>query len=127
MNKKILIVEDEMEIAKLFCEIFEGLENYETIYAVDGRQALIYARANKPDLLLLDIQLPDLTGYEVCRLIKVDPALSNTKILMISGLAPDSDWLKALEIGVDDCIAKPFCSSLLIEKIDGLLRSNQER
>ena len=123
MKKKILIVEDEEEIAGLFCEIFEDLENYETIYAVDGRQALIYARANKPDVVLLDIQLPDLNGYEVCRLIKEDSALSNTKILMISGLTPDPDCMKALEAGADDCIAKPFSSGLLLKRIEGLLGS----
>jgi two-component system alkaline phosphatase synthesis response regulator PhoP len=125
MIKKILVVEDEEDIVGLLCAIFSDFVNYETLYVTDGQQALNIARVNNPDIILLDIQLLELTGYEVCRLVKSDPALSHTKVLMLSGMTQDSDWLKAQEAGADDFIAKPFSSIALLEKVEELLRSNE--
>jgi CheY-like chemotaxis protein len=89
--KKILIVEDEKHIIELLCAIFDGLANYRTIYARDGQEALKLARINAPDIILLDIYLPELDGYEVCRFVKSDPTMSHTKVLMISVV-----WRKTL-------------------------------
>jgi two-component system alkaline phosphatase synthesis response regulator PhoP len=125
MIKKILEVEDEEDIVGLLCAIFSDFVNYETLYVTDGQQALNIARVNNPDIILLDIQLLELTGYEVCRLVKSVPALSHTKVLMLSGMTQDSDWLKAQEAGADDFIAKPFSSIALLEKVEELLRSNE--
>jgi len=122
--KKILIVEDEKHIIELLCTIFDGLANYRTIYARDGQEALKLARINAPDIILLDIYLPELDGYEVCRFVKSDPTMSHTKVLMISGMAQNSDLLKAQEAGADDYITKPFISTALIEKVEALLGSN---
>jgi DNA-binding response OmpR family regulator len=101
--------------------------NYQTFYAKDGREAINIARANHPDVILLDIQLPDMTGYEVCKKVKSDPALLHTKVIILSGMAQNTDWLKALEAGADDYITKPFSSITLCEKVDELLRSNQKK
>lgn len=125
MIKKILIVEDEEDIVGLLCAIFGDFANYETLYAKDGQEALNITRDNNPDIILLDIQLPELTGYEVCRLVKSDPALSHTKVLILSGRPQDSDCLKAREAGADDCISKPFSSIALFEKVEELLRNNE--
>ena len=124
MTKKILIVEDEEDIVELLDAIFSDLVNYEILYAKDGQEALNIARVNNPDIILLDIQLPELTGYEVCKLVKSDPAMSHTKVLMLSGMTQNSDWLKAQEAGADDYIAKPFSSIALLEKVEELLRSD---
>lgn len=125
MTKKILIAEDEEDIVELLCTIFDGLVDCEIFYAKDGEEALDIARVNNPDIILLDIQLPRLNGYEVCKLVKSDPAMTQTKVLMLSGMVQNSDRLKAHEAGADDYIKKPFSSTELVEKVEKLLRSNK--
>jgi DNA-binding response OmpR family regulator len=125
MIKKILIVEDEEDIVELLMVVFSDLANYTILYAKDGQEAINIARANNPDIILLDIQLPDMTGYEVCSKVKSDPAILHTKVIILSGMTQYSDWLKALETGADDYIAKPFNPITLCEKVEELLRSNQ--
>jgi two-component system cell cycle response regulator len=124
MTKKILIVEDEEDIVELLQAMFSDLANYQTLYAKDGREAINIARANHPDIILLDIQLPDMTGYEVCKKVKSDPVIPHTRVIILSGMTQNSDWLKAMETGADDYITKPFSSVKLFAKVDELLRSN---
>jgi DNA-binding response OmpR family regulator len=124
MTKKILIVEDEEDIIELLSAVFDDLSDYKVLYARDGEEALKIARLDSPDVILLDIQLPKLNGYKICKLIKSDPAMSLAKVLMLSGMAQTSDWLKAQEAGADDYIVKPFSSAALVEKVEELLRSN---
>ena len=124
MTKKILIVEDEEDILDLLSTIFDDHANYESLYARDGEEALRITRADNPDIILLDIQLPKLNGHEVCKSVKSDPATSRTKVLILSGMAQKSDWLKAREAGADDYVSKPFGSNALVEKVEALLRSN---
>ncbi len=124
VTKKILIVEDEEDIIELLSAIFGDLGDYKVLYARDGEEALKIARVDNPDVILLDIQLPKLNGYKICKLIKSDPAMNHIKVLMLSGMAQNSDWLKAQETGADGYIVKPFSSTALIEKLEELLRSN---
>ena len=124
MTKKILIVEDEEDILELLSAIFGDLGDYGILCARDGEEALRIGRVDNPDIILLDIQLPKMNGHEVCKSVKSDPAMSHTKILMISGMAQNSDWQKAQEAGADGYIAKPFTSIALVEKVEELLRSN---
>ena len=124
MIKKILIVEDEEDIIGLLYAIFDSLVNYETLYAKDGQEALNMARIHNPDIIILDIQLPGLNGYEVCKLVKSDATMYHTKVLMLSGMVQNSDWQKALEAGADGYINKPFNSIELLEKVERLLSSN---
>jgi CheY-like chemotaxis protein len=124
VTKKILIVEDEEDIIELFSAIFGDLGDYTVLYARDGEEALKIARADNLDVIILDIQLPGFNGYEICKLVKSDPAINRTKVLMLSGMAQNYDWLKAQEAGADGYIVKPFSSAALIEKIEELLRSN---
>ena len=124
MIKKILIVEDEEDIFELLSAIFDDLGEYRILCARDGEEALRMARANNPDIILLDIQLPKVNGYEVCKSVKSDPAMSHSKVLMLSGMAQSSDWLKAQEVGADGYIAKPFSSVALMEKVEELLMTN---
>ena len=124
MTKKILIAEDEEDILELLSAIFGDLGDYEILCARDGEEALRITRVDNPDIILLDIQLPKLNGYEVCKLVKSDPTMSQTKVLMISGMAQNSDWQKAREAGADGYIIKPFSSIELVEKVEELLRSN---
>jgi DNA-binding response OmpR family regulator len=118
-----LIVEDEEDIVILLDAIFGDLVNYEILYAKDGQEAINRALVDNPDIILLDIQLPSLNGYEVCRLLKSNPNLSHIKVLMLSGMTQNNDWLKAQEAGADDFITKPFHSITLLKKVEELLRS----
>ena len=125
MTKKILIVEDEEDILELFSTTFDTLVDYEINCARDGEEALRIVRVDKPDMILLDIHLPKLDGFRVCETVKSDPAMSHTKILVVSGMVQNSDLLKAQEAGADGYITKPFTLTALVEKVQELLRSNK--
>ena len=124
MTKKILIVEDEEDILELLSEVFSDLEDYRILCARDGEEAISIAQVDNPDIILLDIGLPKVNGYDVCKLVKSDPDMLHIKVLMISGMAQNSDWQKAQEVGADGYITKPFNSIALVEKVEELLRSN---
>jgi len=124
MTKKILIAEDEEDILELLSTILGDRGDYEILYSRDGEETLRIARVDNPDIILLDIQLPKLNGYEVCKLVKSDPTMSQTKVLMISGMAQNADWHKAQEVGADGYIIKPFSSIELVEKVEELLRND---
>jgi len=119
-----MIVEDDESVSELLRTIFEGIMGkYTTLCVKDGEEAIRMARVNVPDLILLDINLPGLSGYEVCRAVKSDPNMSGTKVVMITGMAQTSDWVKAKEVGADDYFTKPFRSSALAAKVETLLKS----
>ncbi len=124
MTKKILIVEDEENILELLSVIFGDLGDYEILCAKDGEEALRIARVDNPDIIVLDVRLPKLNGYEVCKSVKSDPAMSHIKVLMLSGLVQNSDLQKAQEVGADGYITKPFDSIALVEEVEELLGSN---
>lgn len=124
MTKKILIVEDKEDILELLSAIFDDPGDYQILCARDGEEALRIARVDNPDIILLDIQLPKISGYEVCKSVKSDPAMSHTKVLVLSGMAQNSDRQKAQEVGADGYVTKPFSSIALVEKVEELLRSD---
>ena len=123
MPNRILIVEDEEDILELLFAIFGDPGDYRIRCARDGKEALAIARVDNPNIIILDVQLPKLNGYKVCKLIKSDSAMSHTKVIMLSGMAQNLDWLKAQEAGADDYIIKPFSSIELVEKVEALLRN----
>ena len=124
MTKKMLIVEDEEDVLELLFAIFDDLGGYQILCARDGEEALRIAREDNPDIILLDILLPKMNGYEVCKSVKSVPAMSHTKILMLSGLAQNSDRQKAQQAGADAYMTKPFSSIVLAEKVEELLRTS---
>ena len=95
--------------------------DYKILSAMDGEEALRLARVDNPDIILLDIQLPTLNGYEVCKSVKSDPTMSHIKVLMLSGMAQNFDKRKAQEAGADGYITKPFSSIKILEMVEGLL------
>jgi DNA-binding response OmpR family regulator len=119
--KKILIVEDEEDILEILSEEFLSLERYEVFTARDGEEALHIAGTHSPDIMILDIQLPKLNGYEVCMSVKTNPSTSGTRIIMISGRAQFSDRHKALQLGADDYITKPFDLRTIVKRVNELL------
>ncbi len=115
-KKKILIVEDERDAAE-FVESLLILGGYETHISRDGQDAINRARNLFPDLILLDIMLPKLNGFEVCKLLKRDPALQSTPIIMVTSLHQMGDAEKAFAVGANDYITKPYDSTRLMAKV----------
>ena len=124
MAKKILIVEDEESILILLSRIFSFTKEYQILLARDGKEALDIIQKDSQDIIILDILLPKLNGYELCKLLKSDAAMSQVKVLMLSGMTQESDLQKAREVGADACMTKPFSITRLVEKVEELLKSN---
>jgi CheY-like chemotaxis protein len=121
VGKNILVVDDEQDIARLISVVLADIGELNILFAQDGKEALSAIRNNKVDLVLLDVLLPKLDGYDVCRIIKSDPLINNVKVLMISGIGHDSNLLTARQVGADGYLSKPFNSINLIEKVRELL------
>lgn len=115
---KILVVEDEYDIRELLLNYLEH-EGYEVRTASDGEQALTIFRREGADLVLLDILLPRLNGYEVCRDIREE---SDVPILMLTALDSEQNQLKGFDLRIDDYIPKPFSMPVLLRKIEAVLR-----
>jgi two-component system OmpR family response regulator len=115
---KILVVEDDLNLlATLKYNLVK--EGHEVVTAADGAQALEAARREKPDLLVLDIMLPKLSGLEVCRILRKE---TNVPILMLTAKAEEVDKIVGLEIGADDYMTKPFSMRELLARIGAMLR-----
>lgn len=119
-KKKILIAEDERAIAE-FIEALLGLNNYQTAIASNGREAVDKARDLFPDLILLDVMMPKLSGLDVCKILREDPAFKSTKIMMLTSLTQMGDAEKAFEVGANDYLGKPFEAERLLQKIKKIL------
>jgi CheY-like chemotaxis protein len=117
--KKILIVEDLEFNRDLLIQLLE--DNYEVLTAVDGAAALAVAEREHPDLILLDLSLPVIDGWEVARRLKADPALQHIPIIAVSSHAMRGDEEKARQSGCDDYLSKPIDESLLFEKVEKFL------
>lgn len=118
---KILIVDDEEHIIELIKFNLES-NGYKTLTASDGLEALEIARREKPQLILLDLMIPEMDGYEVCKEIRKDPNISKTPIIMITAKSEELDKISGLELGADDYITKPFSIRELIARVKAVLR-----
>ena len=118
MSNKILIVEDDPNILEAL-KYNLGKEGYDTLMAVDGVQALDMARANKPDLIILDIMLPEMSGFEVCRILRKEMAVP---IIMLTARDDEIDKVTGLDLGADDYMTKPFSVRELMARIRALIR-----
>ena len=121
MEKKVMLADDEEELLALVSATLEGSEGFKILLAQDGAEALEMARREKPDLLFLDIMMPKLNGYEVCRELKKDPATASITIIMLTALAQDSERIKAMEAGADGYLTKPFSPTALLNKVEEIL------
>lgn len=122
--KKILIVDDEPNII-VPLEFLMEQNNYDVRVAETGEQALEIISAYEPDLILLDIMLPGIDGYEVCQKIRKIPRFNHIKIIFISAMARSIDVAKGMELSADEYITKPFSTADVVEKIKTLLEENQ--
>ena len=120
MAKRVLIADDEPNIV-ISLEFLMGQAGYETRVATNGQEALDLAASFRPDLVLLDIMLPAKSGYEVCQRLKSEPATRDIKVIIVSAKGRDVEVAKALELGADAFIAKPFSTRALVAKVQEML------
>lgn len=119
-HKKILVVDDELSILVPIKFLLEK-NNFIVELAQSGRDALDTIAQTKPDLILLDIMLPDLDGYEIYQMIRDKPEWDDIKVIYLSAKSRDVDIAKGLNLGADAYITKPFSNAELLEKIESLL------
>ena len=116
MSKLILVVEDQEDNRRIMRDLLASA-GYEVIEAVTGEEGVTAADAHRPDLILMDIQLPGLDGYEATRQIKANPDLQHIPIIVVTSYALSGDDVKAFEAGCDDYVSKPFSPRELLAKI----------
>ncbi len=116
MAKKILIVEDNELNMKLFNDLLQA-HGYETLQTKDGREALTLARDNKPDLILMDIQLPEISGLEITKMLKADPDLKAIPVIAVTAFAMKGDEEKIREGGCEGYIAKPISVANFLQTV----------
>ena len=121
---RILVVDDDHEIVRLVRAYLEKA-GYNVLTAFDGESALHALRRERPDLLVLDLMLPDRDGWDLTHLIRKDSQLSSTPIIMLTARVEDSDKIVGLEIGADDYITKPFNPREVVARVRALLRRSQ--
>ena len=120
--EKIMIVEDEEGTRETWQEFFQG-SGYDVFGVGDGQQALDMIRMNRPDIVLLDLRLPGLDGYQVCQRLKSDPLTSEIPVIMVTAfLTGSSDTVRGLEYGADDYLNKPVDLDVLAAKVKSVLR-----
>ena len=123
--KKIFVIEDDEEISGLL-EFNLKKQGYNVVSDADGREALNRLQEEKPDLILLDIMLPELDGYEVCRVIRTWDEFKKTPIIMLTAKSDEFDVVLGLELGADDYVIKPFSVRELLSRIKAHLRRNED-
>jgi len=119
--KKILIADDEPDILEIVKFNLEN-EGYQVITAHNGEEALKKARAEKPELIVLDVMMPIRTGIEVCKVLRTLPEFKETLIIFLTALSDDASAIAGLETGADDYISKPVSPKVLISKVNALFR-----
>ena len=124
-DAKILIVEDEPQINRLIELVLQSDGFYKMKKAFDGKEALELIKSDKPNLILMDVMLPELDGFELCKIIKHDDNLNSIPIIMLTAKKMEEDILKGFENGAIDYISKPFSNKILLARIKAhLLNSN---
>jgi two-component system alkaline phosphatase synthesis response regulator PhoP len=118
MAKKILLVDDEPEILEI-CRDYLQASNFDVVTARDGAQGLSFARRERPDLIVLDLMMPEMDGIDVCRAIRRE---SNVPIIMLTARVEEADKLIGLELGADDYMTKPFSPRELVARVKVVLR-----
>lgn len=122
-GEKVLIIDDEIHIVELLKYNLES-NGYKIIFSLNGREGLDIAVEEKPDLILLDVMLPELDGFDVCKEIKKNKEIEFIPIIMLTAKSEEFDKILGLELGADDYITKPFSVRELLARIKAVLRRN---
>ncbi len=121
IKQRILVVDDDKEVVRLMRAYLEKA-GYEVLVAYDGETAVYTLRRDVPDLLLLDLMLPDKDGYDITRLVRADNALAHIPIIMLSARVEDTDKIVGLELGADDYVTKPYNPREVVARVRARLR-----
>ena len=117
---KILVVDDEINITQIL-EFSIGAEGYEVLTALNGEDAVDRARRELPDLIILDVMMPKIDGYEACRILKANPLTKNIPVILLTAKGREIDKKLGFEVGAADYIVKPFSPNKLIDRIHEVL------
>jgi two-component system alkaline phosphatase synthesis response regulator PhoP len=117
---RILVVDDEIYIVHIL-DFSLGMEGYEVVTALDGEEALEKAREAKPDLIVLDIMMPKMDGYETCKALKSDERTKDIPIILLSAKGRNVDMQTGYDVGADEYITKPFSPRKLVDRINAML------
>lgn len=121
MAQRILVVDDDRQIIRLIRSYLEQA-NYQVLTAYDGETALHTIRRERPDLVVLDVMLPDRDGWDILRVVRSDDALADLPIIMLTARVEDTDKIVGLELGADDYITKPFNPREVVARVRAVLR-----
>lgn len=121
VKKKILVVDDEADLVDMLTLRLEA-SDFSVIKAYDGQQGLDKARIEKPDLIILDLMLPKIDGYKVCRILKFDEKYKDIPVILFTAKAQESDKELGREVRADAYITKPFEAQVILAKINELLK-----
>lgn len=124
IGKKILVVDDEEDIVNLIAYNLER-EGYFVSKAMNGSEALQKVRDEKPDLVLLDLMLPEISGLDVARSIRIEPSTASIPIIMLTARVGEIDKILGLEMGADDYVTKPFSTRELVARVRAVLRRSE--
>jgi len=123
MSKKVLIVDDEQDMVFGLLMMFES-NNFEVMVAFDGQEALNIARQSKPDIMILDLMLPKVDGYRVCRMLKFDEKYRKIPIVILTARTSAEEMKIGMDVGADAYIVKPFDQQVLMDKVKALLKQS---
>ena len=126
LKQQILVVDDDKEIARLLRGYLEKA-GFGVLVAYDGGTAVHILRREKPDLVLLDLMLPDMDGYDITRLLRSDATLQTIPVIMLTARVEDSDKIVGLELGADDYVTKPFNPAEVVARVRAQLRAQSRR
>ena len=123
-ERKVLVVDDEVNITQIM-EFSIGAEGYQVVTAANGEEAINKARKEQPNLIILDIMMPKVDGYEVCRVLKRDPLTKRIPVILLTAKGREIDKRLGYQVGASDYVVKPFSPSQLIEKVNSYLYSKK--
>ncbi len=124
MKQRILVVDDEPDVLELVEYNLSGA-GFSVITASDGAEALAKIRTHQPDLVILDVMMPEMDGTELCKLLRRDPATADIPIILLTARAGEIDRVLGFELGADDYVTKPFSPRELVLRVKSLLRRGQ--
>lgn len=119
-SRRVMVVDDEPFILRSLVYVLKK-EGYDVASAEDGNDALLQVRESRPEILFLDVMMPKMDGFELCRIIKSDPELREIYVILLTAKGQAKDRESAAQAGADEYITKPFRPSLVIEKVRALL------
>ena len=126
MPQRILVVDDDKSIVRVLRGYLEQ-SGYQVLTAADGESALHMLRRERPDLVILDLMMPNLDGWEVTRIVRADKGLAATPIIMLTARVEDTDKIVGLELGADDYITKPFNAREVVARVERTLAADPAR